>query len=249
MAQTLRSYKTPVLLIEFDRNRPFMLVPKSDLTSEISAKSVLSKLVLLVLHYPAMRILWARDSRATANLFIALKQKQQQPSIEQAVTAMSHAVKNQQAGYEFGQNRRTEAGNMRVAMSIGGCPLTTFSCCSSLALLVDLSFGLGLSEEEKEEKNLSLTPHDILRKLPGVNPTNLRLLLQNVTNLQQLCQCSLDQLNRWMGTVNAKKLHSFLHGSSNQQRAAAADCGLCIPRILTYDTSSLHAFSLPTDEP
>lgn len=85
-----------------------MLVPKSDLTSEISAKSVLSKLVLLVLHYPAMRILWARDSRATANLFIALKQKQQQPSIEQAVTAMSHAVKNQQAGYEFGQSWRVK---------------------------------------------------------------------------------------------------------------------------------------------
>ena len=178
MEQTLRYYKTPVLLIEFDRSRPFMLLSKSDLSSDISPKSVLSKLSLLILHFPQMRILWSRDSYATANLFTALKQKQSQPSAEQAVTTNQKALTSAQAGYEF----------------------------------IDVSAGVGMTEEEKEAKNLSLTPHDILRKLPGVNSTNIRHILQNVNNLRELCECSIADFNKWMGPQNAKKLYSFLHG-------------------------------------
>ena len=109
MEQAIRFYKTPVLLIEFDRTRPFLLQSKADLTGEISGKSVLSKLVLLMLHFPQMRILWSRDSHATTNLFLALKQRQQQPTIEQAVVASSHSIKSTQAGYEFGQLPRSKS--------------------------------------------------------------------------------------------------------------------------------------------
>jgi len=66
---------------------------------------------------------------------------------------------------------------------------------------------------EREAANLSLTPHDILRKLPGVTVNNIRGLLQNVANLRELSECSLEQLAKWMGGMaNAKKLHAFMHG-------------------------------------
>ena len=70
--------------------------------------------------------------------------------------------------------------------------------------------GSGLTEE-REAANLSLTL--ILRKLPGVTVNNIRGLLQNVANLREMRECSLEQLAKWMGGVaNAKKLHAFMHG-------------------------------------
>jgi ERCC4-type nuclease len=78
--------------------------------------------------------------------------------------------------------------------------------------LADLGAGAGLTEDEREEQNLSLTPHDILRKLPGVNLTNIRVLLQHVNNLRELCEASLADLTKWMaGAPLAKKLYNFLH--------------------------------------
>ena len=124
MESAIRYYKTPVLLIEFDRSRPFMLQSPADLPSEISNKNVLSKLVLLVLHFPQMRLVWSRDSHATARIFIALKQKQQQPTIEQAVVAHSHHAKTTQAGYEFGQ---TDEAALTCVVRCPCC--LTLLCC------------------------------------------------------------------------------------------------------------------------
>lgn len=79
-------------------------------------------------------------------------------------------------------------------------------CCSA-----DFGAGAGLTEDERDERNLSLTPHDILRKLPGVNLTNIRIVLQHVTNLRELCEASRADLTKWMGAPAANKLHAFLH--------------------------------------
>jgi ERCC4-type nuclease len=80
-----------------------------------------------------------------------------------------------------------------------------------------VSAGAGLTEDEKDTKNLSLTPHDILRRLPGVTVNNIRVLLQNVNNLRELCECTLADLTKWMGgVVLAKKLYTFLHGQHRQ---------------------------------
>ncbi|XP_047232671.1 DNA repair endonuclease XPF [Girardinichthys multiradiatus] len=89
-----RYYRKPVLLIEFDPAKPFSLMARSDFCREISSNDISSKLTLLTLHFPRLRILWCPSPHATAELFLDLKQGRPQPdaSAAQAVTAESDVV-------------------------------------------------------------------------------------------------------------------------------------------------------------
>lgn len=89
-----RYYRKPVLLIEFDPAKPFSLMARSDFRSEISSNDISSKLTLLTLHFPRLRILWCPSPHATAELFLELKQGRPEPdaSAAQAVTAESDVV-------------------------------------------------------------------------------------------------------------------------------------------------------------
>nr|XP_040032450.1 DNA repair endonuclease XPF isoform X1 [Gasterosteus aculeatus aculeatus] len=89
-----RYYKKPVLLIEFDPAKPFSLMARSDFRHEISSNDVSSKLTLLTLHFPRLRILWCPSPHATAELFLDLKQGRCEPdaAAAQAVTAESDMV-------------------------------------------------------------------------------------------------------------------------------------------------------------
>ncbi|XP_012502999.1 PREDICTED: DNA repair endonuclease XPF [Propithecus coquereli] len=81
-----RYYKRPVLLIEFDPSKPFSLTPRGALFQEISSNDISSKLTLLTLHFPRLRILWCPSPHATAELFEELKQNKPQPD---AATALA----------------------------------------------------------------------------------------------------------------------------------------------------------------
>ncbi|KAL6094425.1 ercc4 [Pungitius sinensis] len=89
-----RYYKKPVLLIEFDPAKPFSLMARSDFRHEISSNDVSSKLTLLTLHFPRLRILWCPSPHATAELFLDLKEGRCEPdaAAAQAVTAESDMV-------------------------------------------------------------------------------------------------------------------------------------------------------------
>lgn len=89
-----RYYRKPVLLIEFDPAKPFSLTARSDFRNEISSNDISSKLTLLTLHFPRLRILWCPSPHATAELFLELKQGRAEPSAlaAQAVTAESDTV-------------------------------------------------------------------------------------------------------------------------------------------------------------
>uniref|UniRef100_A0A8B9KFS5 DNA repair endonuclease XPF n=1 Tax=Astyanax mexicanus TaxID=7994 RepID=A0A8B9KFS5_ASTMX len=89
-----RYYRRPVLLIEFDPAKPFSLVARSDLRQEISANDITSKLTLLTLHFPRLRLLWCPSPHATAELFQELKRGRPEPDAEvaQAITAESDTV-------------------------------------------------------------------------------------------------------------------------------------------------------------
>ncbi|NWQ63050.1 XPF endonuclease, partial [Neopipo cinnamomea] len=80
-----RYYKRPVLLIEFDPNKSFSLIPRGSLQQEISSNDITSKLTLLTLHFPKLRILWCPSPHATAELFEELKQNHPQPDAETAM--------------------------------------------------------------------------------------------------------------------------------------------------------------------
>ncbi len=111
-----------------------------------------------------------------------------------------------------------------------GRKLTSFLAVFSFSLLcrtVDVSAGAGLTDEEREDAQLSLTPHDILRKLPGVTATNIRGLLQQVNNLRELSEATLKQLTQWMGgAAAAKKLYTFMHGQTHAEGNACSHNGM-----------------------
>uniref|UniRef100_A0A665TJL1 DNA repair endonuclease XPF n=1 Tax=Echeneis naucrates TaxID=173247 RepID=A0A665TJL1_ECHNA len=89
-----RYYRKPVLLIEFDPAKPFSLMARSDFRHEISSNDISSKLTLLTLHFPRLRILWCPSPHATADLFLELKQGRLEPdaTAAQAVTADSDTM-------------------------------------------------------------------------------------------------------------------------------------------------------------
>ncbi|XP_008580075.1 PREDICTED: DNA repair endonuclease XPF [Galeopterus variegatus] len=89
-----RYYKRPMLLIEFDPNKPFSLTSRGALYQEISSNDISSKLTLLTLHFPRLRILWCPSPHATAELFEDLKQNKPQPDVATAlaVTADSETL-------------------------------------------------------------------------------------------------------------------------------------------------------------
>jgi len=77
----LRHYKRPALLIEFDEGKPFALQGPGDLGSDISPQSVTSKLSLLIIHFPKLRLLWSRSAAHTVSIFQALKANQAEPDV------------------------------------------------------------------------------------------------------------------------------------------------------------------------
>ncbi|KAI9572539.1 hypothetical protein HD554DRAFT_2202904 [Boletus coccyginus] len=98
-------YKQPVLLIEFEENKAFSLTvvseeaktyakhsvkhpPKTAGTSTVSDRappSIQSKLVLLTLHFPRLRIIWSSSPYATTDIFNDLKANNPEPDPSRAI--------------------------------------------------------------------------------------------------------------------------------------------------------------------
>lgn len=99
-------YKEPLLLIEFEQDRSFSLQTLLDAKSGarytgkyplkktagqpdadlIESTSVQSKLVLLTLAFPRLRIIWSSSPYATAEIFADLKNNNSQPDPATAVS-------------------------------------------------------------------------------------------------------------------------------------------------------------------
>ncbi|KAJ7624883.1 hypothetical protein FB45DRAFT_1086972 [Roridomyces roridus] len=96
-------YKHPILLIEFEEDKAFSLEVVSDLKSyakptnkyppkkggvseqQQAGPSVQSKLVLLMLSFPRLRIIWASSPYATAEIFADLKANMPEPDPRTAI--------------------------------------------------------------------------------------------------------------------------------------------------------------------
>ncbi|KAJ9657665.1 DNA repair protein RAD16 [Neophaeococcomyces mojaviensis] len=89
----LQHYKYPFLLIEFDQNKSFTLDPFADLTSSLSnlklpdseTRDLQSKIVLLTLSFPRLKIIWSSSPFQTAQIFEELKKQQEEPDPLKAV--------------------------------------------------------------------------------------------------------------------------------------------------------------------
>ncbi|CAK9173322.1 unnamed protein product [Ilex paraguariensis] len=80
-----RYYRIPVLLIEFSQDKSFSFQSTSDIGDDVTPNSIISKLSLLVLHFPRLRIVWSRSLHATAEIFASLKANQDEPDEAKAI--------------------------------------------------------------------------------------------------------------------------------------------------------------------
>ncbi|KAL6880992.1 MUS38-like protein [Trichoderma novae-zelandiae] len=94
-AETMfQHYKSPMLLIEFDQNKSFTLEPFADLSGSLNSvaptnvsSDLQSKLVLLTLAFPKLRIIWSSSPYETAEIFASLKTLEHEPDPVAAVQA------------------------------------------------------------------------------------------------------------------------------------------------------------------
>ena len=80
-----RFYRKPVLLIEFNESKSFSLQAKGSIKGDISLQNISSKLTLLTIHFPKLRILWSQSPQLTAEIFEELKSNAEQPNAEVAM--------------------------------------------------------------------------------------------------------------------------------------------------------------------
>ncbi|KAI8190417.1 DNA repair protein rad16 [Colletotrichum sp. SAR 10_75] len=94
-AETMfQHYKNPMLLIEFDQNKSFTLEPFADLSGSLNSiaptnvsSDLQSKLVLLTLAFPKLRIIWSSSPYQTVEIFESLKSQEDEPDPIAAVRA------------------------------------------------------------------------------------------------------------------------------------------------------------------
>ncbi|CAK1540440.1 unnamed protein product [Leptosia nina] len=83
--QMCRAYARPILLIEFDQNKPFNLQGNYTVSTDLSGADIQQKLQLLTIHFPRLKLVWSPSPYATAELFYELKQSRKNPNVEKAL--------------------------------------------------------------------------------------------------------------------------------------------------------------------
>lgn len=90
-AEAMRKhYKVPCLLIEFDPSKTFCLQNANDIGPDIRNNSVCSKMVLLVIHIPELRLLWSRSPYETLKIFKSLKANHEEVDVDKAIAIGSN---------------------------------------------------------------------------------------------------------------------------------------------------------------
>uniref|UniRef100_A0A182UDU8 DNA repair endonuclease XPF n=1 Tax=Anopheles melas TaxID=34690 RepID=A0A182UDU8_9DIPT len=108
--QMTRYYAKPILLIEFDQNKPFhfqryFMVSSAGSSSSTTSSSsggstnedIMAKLQLLTIHFPKLRLVWSPSPYSTAQLFEELKQGKAEPDPDVAVKIGSDEAGNEES--------------------------------------------------------------------------------------------------------------------------------------------------------
>jgi DNA excision repair protein ERCC-4 len=201
MTAMSRNYKIPILLIEFDEEKPFMLQHASMIGQDIDVTNIVSKIVVLALHFPNLRFLWCRSVAAATTLFASLKQSDIEPEPDLEV-----AIGIGGAGVGSGSG----SGSIRTLSS---------SAATAVAVAASSNSFAGVSAEPPKEVHhemINQTALDMLRNLPGITTYQQTRALQALCptdTLAGICQLSIQGLEKVLGKASAIMLHNFLHGN------------------------------------
>jgi DNA excision repair protein ERCC-4 len=106
----LEHYKNPMLLIEFSDTRNFTLEPFADLSHSAAASAMAgpadlqSKIVVLTLQFPRLRVIWSSSPYQTAEIFEELKKQQVEPDPMRAVNIGLEEGEDAETGRVFNQD-------------------------------------------------------------------------------------------------------------------------------------------------
>ena len=105
----LEHYKNPMLLIEFGDVKSFTLEPFADLTNSAAAAAMAapdlqSKIVMLTIHFPRLRIIWSSSPYQTVQIFEELKKQQEEPDPYKAVMIGLEEGEDPETGRTFNQD-------------------------------------------------------------------------------------------------------------------------------------------------
>ncbi|KAI8946561.1 DNA repair endonuclease XPF [Xylaria longipes] len=131
-AETMfQHYKCPMLLIEFDQNKSFTLEPFADLSGNLRSvnpneapSDLQSKIVLLTLAFPRLRVIWSSSPYQTAEIFENLKTQEPEPDPIAAV----------RAGLDKDMNAEDQAFNLEPHEMLGVVPGVTPQNLKNLTL-------------------------------------------------------------------------------------------------------------------
>ena len=143
-------YAHTCLLIEFSADRAFVLQSASDIFTELRPSHTCSKISMLVLAFPAMRILWSRSPHATAALFRSLKINHPEPDeVSASKIGMGEEPKEEPQDKDVvpkrGKSDLDKDAAIEVLQSLPGINHTNFRAImkrvDSLAMLCRMSEG------------------------------------------------------------------------------------------------------------
>ena len=179
-----KHYKCPSLLIEFDPNKSFCLQNPNELGLDIKQDSACTKMSLLCMHFPALRILWSKNPHETLKLFQDLKRNHEEVNVDKAI--------------EVGRNESLEA--------LFQGPKTRGNSNSEGA-----AEGAGQEQnvQEEEEDEVNEVARDMLLRLPGVTVQAARRIMEQVDCLKDLADLPREQLRKIAGPVAGQKLFTF----------------------------------------
>ncbi len=180
-----RHFRLPSLLIEFSEDRDFRLIPKG-LPSDIRVSHIISRIVLLTLNFPRLRIMWMRSPYATAKMFEMLKEKEDEPDIPGISCA----------GIETADNGGTNSN----ATGVDQNALLTNS--SAMASATNYVFNI---------VDNKLTPQDMMLRVPGVTATNIHPIIKKAPTLLRLSLLSEMDLKPIVGQANARSIVQFFN--------------------------------------
>jgi len=87
-----------------------------------------------------------------------------------------------------------------------------------------LSKGTELLEKNNPERSYNpftqynITPQEMLLSIPGVNHKNYRIIMNNVENILELSQMTVDQLNPLVGIESARLIYNFFNSTPRDKK-------------------------------
>lgn len=181
----LKYYQYACLLIEFSPDKPFALQASSDIPSGLQINHIISRICLLTMAFPRLKILWSRSQHDTVSIFHILK----------AMYTRSGSIdieKIKKVGSHGGYKKKDPDDEDGIEEGI-------------------LSTDSRGVKSRKSNDTLNNMSTDILLALPGINQNNVSVVCNAIDTIADLCQLNEDQLTPLIGASNAKLLVTFLN--------------------------------------